>query len=251
MEPWIEHVDEPARLILAWQAPDPGKDRPRWAVGELSRNTGAVTFRYYDGDEFARLNSARRQHELRAAGFRGYPAFYVRNTPSGVFSDGVLGAFLRRVPPRSRTDFPRYLEHFRLRSSDGLGPFALLAVTEAKLPSDGFSLIDPLDPAADCRDVVFEVAGHRHYPDSRAGLSEGQAVRLARDPTNAHDPYAVGVEADGRLIGVVNRLQAPTMGRWLDTREVSASLLRLNGTCAKPRAFVFLRVRPLEGRRAA
>jgi hypothetical protein len=45
----------------------------------------------------------------------------------------------------------------------------------------------------------------------------------------------------------VNRFQAPTVGRWLDTREVSASLLRLNGTPDKPRAFVFLRVRPREG----
>ena len=251
MEAWIEYVDEPARLILAWQAPDPEKDRLRWAVGELSRTTGVATFRYYYGDELTRLNSGRRQDELPASGFRGYPAFDVRNTPSGVFSDGVLESFLRRVPPRSRTDFPRYLEHFRVRSSNGLAPFALLAVTETKLPSDGFSLIDPLDPAADRRDFVFEVAGHRHYPDSRAGLTEGQAVRLARDPTNAHDPHAVRVEADGRLIGFVNRLQAPTVGRWLDARAVSASLLRLNGTPDQPRAFVFLRVRPLEGRRAA
>jgi hypothetical protein len=244
-------VDEPVRLILAWQAPDPEKDRLRWAVGELSSTTGVATFSYYDGDEFARLNSGRSQDELWAAGFRGYPAFDVRNTLSGVFSDGVLEAFLRRVPSRSRTDFPRYLEHLRVRSPAGLGPFALLAVAEAKLPSDGFSLVDPLDPAADRRDVVFEVAGHGHYRDSRAGLSEEQAVRLARDPTNAHDAYAVRVEADGRLIGFVNRLQAPAVGRWLDARAVSASLLRLSGTPERLRAFVFLRVRPLQGLRAA
>jgi hypothetical protein len=161
MEPWIEHVDEPARLILAWQAPDPEKDRLRWAVGELSRATGVATFKYFDGDEFTRLNSGRRQDELRAAGFRGYPAFDVLHTPSGEFSDGVLEAFLRRVPPRSRSDFPRYLEHFRLRSSDGIGPFALLAVTEAKLPSDGFSLIDPLDPTADRRPPRCRFRGRR------------------------------------------------------------------------------------------
>jgi hypothetical protein len=248
METWIKHVDEPVRLILAWQAADLTGDRYRWAVGEVSREPDGAMFRYYRGEEFRRLNGGRDEAAASEAGFLGYPAFDLRKD---VFRDGVIEAFSRRLPPRSRADFTRYLEHFRLRSADTLGVFALLAVTEAKLPSDGFSLIDPLDASALRRDLVFEIAGHRHYRDSRAGLSEGQAVRLARDPSNSHDPHAVRIEADGRLIGFVNRLQAPTVGGWLETREVSASLLRLNGTPEKPRAFVFLRVRPLEGRRAA
>lgn len=54
---WIEHVCEPRRLILAWQAPDHFKNRFRWAVGELARSDSDFVFRYFDhGKEFEELN---------------------------------------------------------------------------------------------------------------------------------------------------------------------------------------------------
>ena len=250
MDHWIEEIGRTDRLILAWQATDEVADRVRWAIGEVVKAPQGAEFRYFDGAEFEQLNAGRSQLDLKAAGYLGYPAFDRRANPSGLYRDGVLEAFMRRLPPSTRSDFPRYLEHFRLRPT-GLSPFSLLAVTEARLPGDGFSLVDPLDPAEESRDLVFEIAGHRHNTKCRDLLHAGQRLELVPDPANKHDAHAIRMEADGQLIGHVNRFQAPTVGQWLRGRDVSAWLLRLNGTPAKPRAFAFLRVRPRNSRRAA
>jgi hypothetical protein len=251
MDHWIEHVDEPKKLMLAWQAPDSHPDRRRWAVGELIKSSGGIQFRYFDDDELEALNDGRNSADLKAAGYLGYPAFSPTKSGSDVYTDGVLEAFMRRLPPRGRADFPRYLEHFRLRPDSRLSPLALLGATEACLPGDGFSLIDPLDPRSFSRDLVFEIAGHRHNASARDRLRIGQELQLVANPANAFDPNAVRIEAEGELIGHVNRLQAPTIGCWLRERHVRAWLLRLNGTPEKPRAFVFLQVRPIAGRKAA
>ncbi len=251
MDHWIEAIGETSRLILAWQAPYEVQDRVRWAIGELSMTSDGVQFRYFQGDELSRLNDGRTQDDLRSAGYLGYPAFDPRPGAPPVFHEGVLEAFMRRLPPPKRADYPKYLEHFRLRSVDRASPFSLLAITEARLPSDGFSLIDPLDPVEPNRDVVIEVAGHRRNVTNRDHLFVGQPLQLAADPENPHDPSAVRIEAGGQLIGHVNRLQAPTIGRWLRERDLSAWLQRLNGTAEAPRAFAFLQMRSRAGRKAA
>jgi hypothetical protein len=162
-----------------------------------------------------------------------------------------MEAFVRRLPPRTRADFPQYLEHFRLREMPAVSAFALLGLTEAKLPSDGFALVDPLNPLAEACDHVLEVAGHRHYRDPSVPLETGRRVDLVAEPGNEHDPNAVRFEIEGHKIGHVSRFQAPTVGAWLKSRKVEAWLLRLNGSSASPRAFVFLRVRPFSERAAA
>jgi hypothetical protein len=242
VERWIEHFCEPRRLILSWRAPEDAKpDRHRWAIGELTRDGGQSMFRYFDDREFSDANVGRTISALIAAGFLGYPAFTY--APGQVFTDEVLEAFQRRLPPRSRADFPRYLEHFRIRGDSSVSTFALLGLTEAKLPSDGFALVDPLDPEASDCEVVLEVAGHRHYRDAVGALKVGQAVELVADPGNSHDANAVRLEVGGQMIGHVSRFQAPTIGVWLKSRRLEAWLLRLNGSTASPRAFVFLQMR--------
>jgi hypothetical protein len=69
-------------------------------------------------------------------------------------------------------------------------------------------------------------------------------VTLAAEPENKHDLNAVSMRVAGRVIGYVNRLQAPAFLRWLDEREIKAVIERLNGQTGRPRAFVFIRVRP-------
>jgi hypothetical protein len=241
---WIEHPSEPTELVLAWQAPDSIPERTRWAVGCLQKTLDGACFRYFDDAEFAALNGNRSREALKAYGYSGYPAFDIAKQPQNGFTDGVLDAFARRLPPPSRPDFRRFLEHFRFKGDASLSIMELLALTEAKLPSDGFSLIDRLDPEADCVEVLFEIAGHRHNAEPRDRLVVGQPLTLIADPTNLHDPNAVRFEAGGALIGHVNRLQAEAVGSWLREREVSAWLTRLNGKPDAPRAFAFVQVRP-------
>ncbi len=176
-------------------------------------------------------------------GYAGYPAFDTRKYSIRVFDTGVMEAFLRRLPPRSRSDFKDYLAHFRIRDTSRLTAMSLLAVTEARLPSDGFSLVDPLDPDASACDILFEIAGHRHYAATRPYLTEGAVLDLIPEPTNIYDSTAVRIEASGRLIGYVNRLQSKTVITWLSKRAVACWLERLNGATGSPEAFAFLRMR--------
>lgn len=242
---WIEYPTEPKELLLAWQAPSFVPDRLRWAVGKLARSGGGATFDYLKGDEFSRLNLGRSVSDLEKAGFAGYPAFDMVRREEGPFRHHVLEAFLRRVPPVGRPDFGQYLQHFHIRAQTRLSPLALLAVTEARLPSDGFSLIDPLDPCVDRVDLVFEIAGFRYFVDCPT-LQPGDALGLERRPGNPKDPNAVEVLANGHAVGFVNRLQAPTIGTWLRQRSVECWVARVNGRPDAQTAYAFLQVRPAE-----
>jgi hypothetical protein len=234
VEHWIEAICEPARLLLAWQSPDPNGVRDRFAVAEIisEGKSESCLFRYLSGTEVDRA---------RSLGYVGYPAFRLDQTEH---RQGVLAALLRRLPPRSRTDFQEYKAQFRLRSDLQLSDFALLAYTEAKLPSDGFSIVNPLDKARGPCQFVLEVAGFRHYVKSlNAPLGVGQQLKFVPEPTNERDSNAVRVEAAGQLIGYVNRLQAPTFLRWIEEGVLEGIVERLNGNPDRPRVLMFVAVR--------
>src|SRR5262245_59890083 len=112
MPNWIEHICEPSRLLLAWQAPEHMKDRKRFAVGELVRVGNDCTLRYFENDEV---------REAKNLGFAGYPAFRLERTEY----PNALSTFLRRLPPRGRPDFSNYIAHFRLPPSVAMSDFAL------------------------------------------------------------------------------------------------------------------------------
>jgi hypothetical protein len=241
VENWIERVAEPRRLFLAWQAPDQMNDRYRWAVGTLEPAGDDCTLRYlYSGTEFDRRNPGRTFDQLLGLGYQGYPAFPLRRE---IHVGGVLSAFMRRLPPRTRSDFEEYKGQFRLPPHLPLTDFTLLGQTEAKLPSDGFSVVDPLNEAIDQCDLMTEVAGYRYYARN-VQLAVGDLLTIQAEPENEQDPNAVAIRAANQTIGYINRLQAGAFQVWLRKREVSAVVERLNGRPERPRAFAFIRVRP-------
>jgi HIRAN domain len=231
VEHLIQTICEPQRLLLAWQASDPDGERTRFAVGELLRERDQCVLRYLAGEQVDRA---------RSLGFSGYPAFDASHVEH---RKGVMAAFLRRLPPRSRSDFEAYKTQFRLASDLKFSDFALLAYTEAKLPSDGFSIVNPLTDVCGPCQFVFEVAGHRHYAGKLGKpLTVGQRVNLVPEPTNKWDPNAVRIEANSEVVGYVNRLQAAAFLRWIDRGVVEAYVDRLNGNAARPRLFMFVNV---------
>jgi hypothetical protein len=247
---WIERVAEPRRLVLAWQAPDHLGDRFRWAVGLLDFDDAQCVLRYLRaGAEFMSFNQGRTYDQLLALDYQGYPAFNLRRE---VHDQGVMETLMRRLPPRTRPDFQDYERHFRLGADLDLSDFALLGQTEAKLPSDGFSVVDLLDPETDWCDLMLEIAGFRYYVrDEPLRVGVGHRVEIRAEPDNPHDPHAVEVSVGARRIGYINRLQAPTFLSWLSTRRVSGMIERVNGDPQRPRAFIFVRVRPAQTRAAA
>ena len=122
----------------------------------------------------------------------------------------------------------------------------LLGVTEARLPSDGFSLVNPLERSVRCVDIVFEIAGVRFYGKRDAEVRVGNPLELEPEPANKADPNAIKVKAAGHLIGYVNRLQAKTIGAWQKECLTECWLARLNGSLGSPVAYAFLQVRPAE-----
>lgn len=245
MTNWIERVAIPRSLFLAWQAPDNAGDRRRWAVGMLEAREAGWRLRYLQaGAEFESHNPGKTFDDLLALGYQGYPAFPIRHQEH---TEGVEEALMRRLPPRTRSDVLLYREQFRIPAELPLSNLELLAATEAKLPSDGFSVVNRLDPTQEACDLYLEVAGFRYYRDeaAEARIDIGVRVDLVPEPENPHDNKAVKVIARGRKIGNINRLQAPSFLQWLDSRRVTAEIERLNGKADKPRAFLFIRVRPL------
>lgn len=246
---WIEHVCEPRRLILAWQAPDNTRVRFRWAVGEVTRGgSDALTLRYLVGEEFAHVNAGRTFSDLTRLGYRGYPGFRIRNP---VHTEGVLESLMRRLPRSSRADFDEYRAHFRLRPDSHLSDLGMLGYTEAKLPSDGFSLVNPLECDGERFEIMTEIAGFRYYVTVHPPVHVGEVVTFKPEPTNDHDPNAVMVCIGGNQVGYVNRLQAPAFLRWLEERSIRAVIERVNGNRDRPRVFVFVRIMPNERRVAA
>ena len=249
MENWIERVSEPRVLFLAWQAPDHLKERFRWAIGTLEVRERGFALRYFQAPEFSAHNPHRTLEQLAELGYRGYPGYPLSDKE---YTQGVFEALLRRLPPRSRPDFEAYRRQFRLSPSLQLTDYALLAITEAKLPSDGFSVVDPLDPAAESCDLMLEVAGYRYYCSKDSGGEKvGDSIAIQREPGNQFDPNAIQICAGSRRIGYINRLQAPTFVRWLENRRVTGVIERLNGNAERPRAFIFVKVRPGQSRAAA
>lgn len=238
MANWIEHVNEPDRLLLAWQAPDAVGDRQRWAVGELVRQGSDARLRYFADEEFATHNYGRLFDKIRSYGYRGYPAF---STDEVEHTDNVLEAFMRRLPPRNRSDFDRYREHLRLRPETEISDFALLGLSEAQLPSDGFSVVDPLSADVARCELMSELAGYRYYLKEHPQPELGQPVELVPEPNNPYDANAVMAQLNGAKLGYINRIQAPAMLEWIRQGRVTASVERLNGRPERPRVFLFVR----------
>lgn len=250
MSNWIENIAEPRRLILAWQAPDHMGDRFRWAVACLQQQEESWAFEYLrPGSDFERLNQGRTYAELEALGFQGYPAFSrKRRTHEG----DSISVFMRRLPPQSRSDFEDYCHQFRIKATGNLSKISLLGLTEAKLPSDGFSLVDPLDGKAERCDLMLEIAGFRYYAEStQEVLQTGMPVDLVPEPDNPNDPDAIKICIANRTLGYINRLQTKAFHQWIREGRVTAVLERLNGNVERPRAFIFVRVRPVEKQVAA
>jgi len=250
MENWINHVSEPKRLVLAWQAPDHMGDRFRWAVAVIERHGGDCSLRYLvPGAEFEKFNQGKTFERLASLGYAGYPAFTLRRA---IHTEEVIPTLMRRLPPRNRADFDQYMRQFRFSIDVNPSDFALLGNTEAKLPSDGFSLVDPLDPDTRACELLLEIAGYRYYvKDTPIGVNVGHPIELRPEPGNPFDPNAVSVNLGDRKIGNINRLQAPTFLHWLAERTVTGSIQKLNGKPDHPRAFVFIRVVPASKKMAA
>jgi hypothetical protein len=232
MKHLIEHIFTSTRLFLLWQAPE-GADRSHFVVGELRDEEGGISFRY--------LTNTEDLSKAVTLGFECYPAFRKQDR---IYTEGVMDSFMRRLPPRKRGDFTKYLEQWRLTAdaTGSLSDFALLAYTGGKLPTDGFSVVWPLDEIEAPGEILLEVAGFRYQDVELDELSVGMPVSFFPEPDNQYDSQAIRVDAGGKRIGYVKRQQCDAVARWLERYHVEAFLERFNGTAERPVVYVFCRL---------
>lgn len=228
----IEHLVEPDRLLLYWQARE-SKLRSRYLVAELVKRDDKVVLVYdLDSLELA---------EAKRLGFRGYPAFPMRQAEH---SHQVLEAFTRRLPPRSRRDFGRYLELRALPVNTTISDFALLGYSGAKLPNDGFELVHPFDNPPEVFEVLIEIAGFRHESQLEVtDLQAGSNVQFVPEPENPVDASAIRLESGGRKLGYVPRGHLDMLHRMLQGgATLEGEVFRINGTSERPLVYVLTRI---------
>lgn len=217
-------------LFLTWQAQN-GRGR-RLVVGKIVKDKfNHCNFSYtLDTDDY---NSA------VTAGFTGFPAFKIQNDPHL----NVLETFMKRLPPRNRNDFKKYLiSHFLPENFSG-DDFSLLAHTSAKLPSDGFTLIPDLSEPILPFDYVMEVAGTRYHTDhiDLEKLHIGCAVDIVLENSNNQDPNAIALYSLGKKIGYVNRLLCSCFRQLEANHQLKAEILKIIPDNDRPLIYTIIR----------
>lgn len=231
---YIKRLIEPEKLLLCWQATK-AVSRSRFVVGELRVNEqGRVDLLYLkESDDF----SAAVSH-----GFSGHPAFPLKGLASSHVD--VLSTFLRRLPPKKRNDYPRYLELRGIAPDADISDFALLGYTGAKLPNDGFELVHPFTDIITDFQFIIEVAGFRHESTVSVDSVElNNPVSFVLEPDNEVDSNAICIFYGDNKIGYVCRGDTCKFHRLFDSkRQVSGRIFRKNGTPDRPLVYVYVEV---------
>lgn len=230
----LSHIVEPDALLLTWQPVDENApSRSRRVVGEVRRNPGQsrdLIFRYLVGTMDWKLAV---DH-----GFKGYPAFQLSNE-THQFDHGVLDTFLRRLPPRTREDFPEFLDRHALPSPFHYSEMALLAYTGARLPGDGFALVPVFPKNVLPCEYILELAGVRHvFGNDVSSLKIGDAITFRAEIDNEHDDNAVAAYHRLGKLGYVNRALLPAFNHWLEGAALSGVIERINGKAERPLIYV-------------
>jgi hypothetical protein len=231
----IQHIVEPHHVWVVWQSNSPNHARSRRIIGEIRQldNSGDIVFRYLEGtDDYI---------QAKEEGFTGYPAFKINTVEH---TQGILDAFMRRLPPRNREDFNEYLARHRLPDNFKFSDLALLAYTGGKLPSDGFEFCADLDNARPPFELIIEVAGFRHQSEVKSSdLSLNGKIEFLTEPSNDFDSNAIAIIYKSIRIGYVGRAHTRALHHWLVAGyTIDATIERINGKPERPLIYLFVSV---------
>lgn len=231
----IEHIVEPDRLLLSWQPRQEQEAQfgsTRRIVAELHRAGNNAELVYMkDSDDFT---------QALEAGFDGYPGLSLDKTRY----TNIIGSFMRRLPPKSRTDYPRFLEAIRLPRQCGISDFALLGYSGARLPDDDFAVIHPFDAARPPFEILTKIEGFRFFSKQFGNLNDAGGslpVDFSIDPDNPVDPDAVSVGIGGCKAGYIARGLNQSFSEWVRSSDfaIEANIERINGTPDSPSVYLW------------
>jgi hypothetical protein len=216
-------------LFLTWQSNESQKNR--YFVGVVSKDGDTYNLRYLiNTAEFKRAEEA---------GFQGYPAFKVNDK---TYTNNVMTTFMKRLPPRSRRDFSKYLNQHHLSNDFSGSDFELISHTGIQLPSDGFDLIPDLSEAEIPFDYMMEVAGTRHnitYEQFQTIKLKDEAI-LQLEDDNQFDCNAIAVYISGIRVGYVNKILCSSIKELLNRKCIQTIVSKKSGTTARPLLYLML-----------
>jgi hypothetical protein len=235
---FIERIIEPKSLLLAWQAPesvDPARRRNVVGILERDNDNNIISFRYILKQDLM---------DARKLGFQSYGIY---ENFEYTYAEGVIEEFSRRLPPRKRKDYKKYLKSLRIHPDSDISDFALLGYSGALLPSDSFSLVNRFEDVEGNCQLLQEIAGFRYHMNTKEGnifmqIALGDPVSFRPELDNVFDPNAIEVVLGERRIGYVNKVLAPTFLKWLKNRDVTGQIEKVAGTVERPRVFIFINV---------
>ena len=230
---YIEHIIEPEKLLLSWQ-PQPTKGRGRMFVAELIRKENDADLVYLlDSREFKNATSL---------GFEKYTGFPVEQRRH----ENVLSIFMKRLPPRSRGDFGKYLDSLRIRKDAEISDFALLGYSGAKLPDDDFTVVNTFENAIPPFELLLHVQGYHYYANQLplSSINQGQGAVFQPEPENEFDSRAVKIVINETRVGYVCRGLTESFHKWFEAGyKIDASIERINGPEDKPEIYLYVSVK--------
>lgn len=233
---FIEHIVEPTKLLLLWQPPIVEKSK-RYVVAELIRSdNNNVSLKYLLGTPDL--------EEAKQYGFDGYPAFPDLEKEH----HNVIDAFMRRLPPRERSDINEYLEGLRLRPDVKISDFALLGYSGARLLSDNFSIIHPFYNADGPCELLLEAAGYRHLKkDITTTISVNSPAHFKKEFYEEDKEDAIGIYINDQKVGNVTRGLIPTFSGWIDSNRISEAFVeKINGSSIRPILYLYVKLSPVK-----
>ena len=202
----------------------------------------AELIRSGDDADLVYLKESEDFSKAQSLGFKKYEGF---DTEKEVH-ENVLGSFMKRLPPRSRGDFDRFLKALRIKSDAEISDFALLGYSGAKLPDDDFTIIHPFENASPPFELMLPVQGYQHYQEQLplTSLSEDMEAGFEAEPDNQYDPEAIKIIINDVKVGYVSRGLTSSFHKWMQAGLViSAYVERINGTQQqKPAIYLYVSV---------
>lgn len=232
----IKHIIEPTKLLLCWQTPINNPDRTRRVIGELYKENNKIGFRY--------LTETSDYKEALKLGLREYEGLPL----SRDHHPQAFEVFKKRIPPRSRGDFNKYLNVLRLPVDriNEISDFALLGYSGARLPDDDYSIVNSFHAITPPVEFMLEISGFRHceWKDNYEEVNIGDSITFESEPTNPTDSRAIKIIYNDKKMGYVSRVCLDSFHKWMtdSTVNVSAVIERKNGTQNLPRIFLFVSV---------
>ena len=167
-------------LFLAWEG---SGSRSWFPIGRLTFNRKEYQFNYTNGVREAKDK----------CGFEPLPSF--PDFHKVYTSQKLFPLFSNRVMPRSRPDYPEFVQWLNIPQHED-DPIALLARSGGKRVTDKFEVFPCPEPDEKGRyRIHFFAHGLRHLPKPAIerinGLQVGELLSLAHEFQNRHDPSAL------------------------------------------------------------